>query len=134
MSFLHNLLRYFSLQVFFYYQDPYFVFFFLCVGFLGDFMTRNGNTDNTKSSASNTEFLKDNYKALLNKLVCPNCGNFQSFEEFNEKIRECRQCKEKFVKSKTSKSATFEKKNRESEEKRLLKLKSIEEELYGRIG
>ena len=97
-------------------------------------MTRNGNTDNTKSSAPNTEFLKDNYKALLNKLVCPNCGNFQSFEEFNEKIRECRQCKEKFVKSKTSKSATFEKKNRESEEKRLLKLKSIEEELYGRIG
>ena len=102
--------------------------------FLGDFMARNGNMDNTKNSSSNIEFLKDNYKALLDKLICPNCLNFQSFEENFEKIRECRQCKEKFVKSKTSNTNNFERKNKENEEKRLLKIKTIEDSLYGSIG
>lgn len=98
-------------------------------------MTRNANSDkNQKTKNLNLESLKDDYKALLDKLICPSCKSEQSFDENYEKIRECRRCNEKFIKSKTSNSISFERKNKENEEKRVSKLKSVEESIYGNLG
>lgn len=98
-------------------------------------MERNGNSDkNQKTKNLNLESLKDDYKALLDKLACPNCKSEQSFDEYYEKIRDCRRCNEKFTKSKISKSSTFERKNKENEEKRLLKLKAVDDAIYGTLG
>ena len=108
-----------------------FIFFLI---FSGDFLHRNGNTDNRTSTQVNLEYQKDDYKALLNKLICPNCKNEQSFDEFFEKIRNCRRCDEKFIKSKVSCSNSFERKNKENEERRLAKLKAIENSVYGTLG
>ena len=108
------------------------IFLFLII--LGDFLHRNGNTDNQTSTQANLEYQKDDYKALLNKLICPSCKCEQSFEEFYEKIRNCRRCNEKYTKAKISCSVSFERKNKENEEKRLMKLKSLENSVYGNIG
>jgi ribosomal protein L37AE/L43A len=98
-------------------------------------MTRFGNSDlNKKSKNSNKLSQEDDYKALIDKLVCPACKAEQSFDEYFEKIRECRRCNEKYTKAKISNAASFEKKNKENEEKRLLKLKSVEAAVYGNLG
>jgi ribosomal protein L37AE/L43A len=82
----------------------------------------------------NIELLKADYAALLDKLICPSCKNEQTFDENYEKIRECRRCNEKYVKAKTSNSSSFERTNKENEEKRLVRLKCIEDGIYGKIG
>ena len=78
--------------------------------------------------------MEDDYKALIDKLVCPNCKAEQSFDEYFEKIRECRRCNEKYTKAKISNCVSFERKNKENEEKRLLKLKTVEAAVYGNLG
>lgn len=98
-------------------------------------MTRYGNSDqNQKAKNSSKLAMEDDYKALIDKLVCPTCKAEQSFDEYFEKIRQCRRCNEKYVKSKISNCFSFEKKNKENEEKRLLKLKTAEAAIYGNLG
>ena len=101
----------------------------------GEFLTRNtSDNKNLKTKNLNIELLKADYEALLDKLICPTCKNEQSFDENFEKIRECRRCNEKFVRAKTSNSSSFAKTNKENEEKRLLRLKNIEDGVYGNLG
>lgn len=103
--------------------------------FSGEFLTRNtSDNKNLKTKNLNIELLKADYEALLDKLICPSCKNEQSFDEIFEKIRECRRCNEKFVRAKTSNSSSFAKTNKENEEKRLLRLKNIEDGVYGNLG
>lgn len=87
-----------------------------------------------KTKNLHIELLKADYAALLNKLICPSCKNEQTFDENYEKIRECRRCSEKYVKAKTSNCSSFERTNKENEEKRLMKLKCIEDGIYGKIS
>ena len=118
----------------------YFIFltFYLLLSdtiFSGEFLTRNtSDNKNLKKKNLNIELLKADYEAVLDKLICPSCKNEQSFDENFEKIRECRRCNEKFVRAKKSNSSFFAKTNKKNEEKRLLRLKNIEDGVYGNLG
>lgn len=85
-------------------------------------------------SKSALEALENDYNAKIDKLACPKCQKAQSFSEFYEKKRFCSQCTDsRFRKLNVSNIHSFHKQVGSFESKRIEKLKTIEEEMYGEM-
>ena len=97
----------------------------------GDFLDRaTSKLESEKSKKSQLAFEEDNYKARLDKLMCPSCGKEQSFDEFVERRRQCSQCKVRFVQGKVANRSLWDKKQKEDRERRELNLKKIQTNMY----
>ena len=80
---------------------------------------------------------EEEYKAKKDKLECPvhfekfKCRREQSFTEFWEKKRLCPQCKVRFVNTNTCDPQRFERRMKKNEEKARVRLKKVEDQMYG---